>query len=82
MSILSTTGSASNLLDVLIDKMNLPNDAALGRRMGMSAPAISKLRNGKMEVGATFLINAHEETGLTIAELKEHAGLPPAKPYK
>ncbi len=65
------------LLDALIAKMGLKNDAALSRRLEVAPPVISKLRHRRLPVGASFLINAHEESGYSIAEMKSLAGLPP-----
>lgn len=79
MSILSTKGSASNLLDKLIFALNLANDAALSRALNYAPPVISKLRNSRIPIGDGFLIEAHEVSGFSIAELKEFAGMPPAK---
>jgi len=71
----STKGSTNRLLDVLIDVMGVKNDAGLARRIGFSPQKISRMRVGNLPAGASFLINAHEESGIPIAELKMFAGL-------
>lgn len=58
------------LFDVIISKMNLKNDAALGRLLRLNAPAVSKIRNGRMPLGASIIIRVHEETGMSIKEIK------------
>lgn len=71
----STNGSGATLLDNLISHMHLKNDAALSRALGISPPVISKIRSGTFRVGANFLIKAHEESDLPIAQLKLFAGI-------
>ncbi len=65
------------LLDALIAKMGLKNDAALSRRLGTSPPAISKIRHRTIPIGAKFLVSAHDASELSIREMKALAGLPP-----
>ncbi|WP_194726996.1 hypothetical protein [Noviherbaspirillum malthae] len=65
---------ANHLLDILIDKLNLKNDAALCRKLGVTPPVLSKIRHGKMPVGATLLITMHEESGISIKELRRLMG--------
>lgn len=63
-------GDANPLLDTVIDRLKLRNDAALSRALEVAPPVISKLRHGRLHVGPTLLIRMHEETGLSIRELK------------
>jgi hypothetical protein len=64
----------NNLLDRIIERMKLKNDAALSRMLEVAPPVISKIRHGRLPVGASLLIRMHEETGMTIAELRELMG--------
>ena len=64
----------NNLLDALITKMKLKNDAALARRLRVAPPVMSKLRHGRLSLGAVLLLRMHEETGLPIAHLRALAG--------
>ena len=73
---MTRTATAADLLDVVIDKLKLKNDAALATELDMSKPAISKMRNGVLPVGAVTLVRMHEATGMTIGELREAMGLP------
>lgn len=57
-------------IDRLLVVMALKNDAALSRALGIAPPVISKIRHGDLPVGASLLINAHEESGLSIKEMK------------
>jgi hypothetical protein len=70
----SVPRDVNHLLDVLIDKLNLKNDAALCRTLRVVPPVISKLRHGKMSVGPALLITMHEESGISIKELRTLMG--------
>lgn len=70
---------ASKLFDHLLNKLiGKKNDAAWSRKLEVAPPVISKIRNGKLEIGATLILRIHEEFDMSIAEIKELAGLPPA----
>ncbi|MBR7793810.1 hypothetical protein KDM87_14525 [Undibacterium sp. FT147W] len=62
-------------IDLLIQTMELKNDAALSRVLEVAPPVISKIRHGRLPVGASMLISAHEESGLSIREMKDVLGL-------
>lgn len=79
--LVSNQGNPATLLDNLILGMNLKNDADLARRLQVAPPVISKIRHCKLPVGAGFLINAHEESGFSIKELKQFAGIKPFTPF-
>jgi hypothetical protein len=64
----------NHLLDSIQGKMNLKNDAALSRLLTVAPPVISKIRHGRLPVGASLLIRMHEETNLSISELRELMG--------
>jgi plasmid maintenance system antidote protein VapI len=63
------------LLDTLLTKLQLKNDAALARALEMSPPQISKIRHNRIKVGSTMLIRMHEASELSIRDLKALAGL-------
>ena len=65
---------ANNLLDELIERMNLKNDAALSRALEVLPPVISKLRHRRLPVGASMLIRMHETSGISIKELRALMG--------
>ena len=52
----------NKLLDTLIEKLNLKNDAELCRVLEVQPPIISKIRHGKLAVGATILLRMHEKS--------------------
>lgn len=60
----------NNLLDTLIDKLDLKNDAALSRALEVAPPVISKIRHRSLPVGASMLIRMHEVSGLSIKDLR------------
>lgn len=64
----------NNLIDTVIEKLQLKNDAALARVLGVAPPVISKLRGEKLRVGPSILISMHECTNLSIKELRELMG--------
>ncbi|MDY7575934.1 hypothetical protein [Actimicrobium sp. CCI2.3] len=60
----------NNLLDSLISKLNLKNDAALSRALEVAPPVISKIRHRRLPVGASLLIRMHEVSDLSIRDLR------------
>src|SRR5579872_5161296 len=64
----------NNLLDALIEKLALKNDAALSRALEVAPPVISKVRHRRLPVGASLLIRMHEESGLNVKELRALMG--------
>ncbi|GIZ53157.1 hypothetical protein [Noviherbaspirillum aridicola] len=64
----------NNLLDALIEKLNLKNDAALSRALEVAPPVISKIRHRRLPVGASLLIRMHEVSDLSIKELRNLMG--------
>lgn len=70
----AVTYDPGHLLDALIEKLQLKNDAGLSRRLGVHAPLISKMRHRRLPVGSAILIRMHEESDLTISELRALLG--------
>lgn len=66
----------NKLLDTLIEKLNLKNDAELCRLLEVQPPIISKIRHGKLAVGATILLRMHEKSDISIRDLKELSATP------
>ena len=64
----------NNLLESLIKKLNLKNDAALSRALEVAPPLISKIRHRRLPVGASLLIRMHEVSDLSIKDLRELMG--------
>jgi hypothetical protein len=68
------TYDPDRLLNTLIEKMRLKNDAALSRALEVAPPVISKIRHRRLPVGASLLIRMHEVSELSIRELRELMG--------
>lgn len=62
------------LLDSLLSKLQLKNDAALARALEVAPPIISKIRHRRLPVGASILIRMHEVSDMPVAELRELLG--------
>ena len=58
------------LLDTLIARLQLKNDAALCRLLEVGPPVISKIRHKRLPIGSSMLIRMHEISNLTIRELR------------
>jgi plasmid maintenance system antidote protein VapI len=62
------------LLDAMLEKLQLKNDAALCRALEVAPPVISKIRHRRLPVGASLLIRMHEVTDMSVAQLREILG--------
>ena len=60
----------NRLLDAIIAKLRLKNDAALSRILEVAPPVISKIRHNTLPIGATLLLRMHEESEFSIRELR------------
>lgn len=68
------TYNPNDLIDGLIALLKLKNDAALCRLLGVSRPVISRIRHRTLPVTASILLKMHEETGLSVGELRNLLG--------
>ena len=64
----------NHLLDTLIKKLGIKNDAALSRALEVAPPVISKIRHNRLPVGASLLIRMHEVSDISIRELRQLLG--------
>lgn len=64
------------LLDYVIGRLKLKNDAALSRVLKINAPAICNIRAKRLPVGNALLISLHDVTGLPIKVLRTMGGIP------
>lgn len=64
----------NKLLDTVIARLGLHNDAALCRELGVSAPVISKIRHKRLPIGASLLMRLHEASEISIRELRDLMG--------
>lgn len=64
-------GENMKLLDYLKEKFEIKNDRHLSMALEIAHPTISKIRHGKANVSAEFMIAVHEKFNMPIAEIKE-----------
>ncbi|WP_420106867.1 hypothetical protein [Herbaspirillum huttiense] len=62
--------SAATLIDNVIDRPGLKNDAALARELWTYATVISKIRNNRIPVGPLMILRIHEATGWPTRQIK------------
>jgi plasmid maintenance system antidote protein VapI len=67
----------NRLIDALILRKALKNDAALCRFLQVSPPLISRIRHGKLKVSGDVMIRMHEAFDMPIAELRQLIGTTP-----
>ncbi|MFL6708014.1 MAG: hypothetical protein ACJ8HI_07385 [Massilia sp.] len=60
----------ANVLDAIIAKLKLKNDAQLSRVLEVAPPVISKIRHRSLPIGATILLRMHEASSISIRELR------------
>lgn len=76
---LTTTMYASHydpnhLLDVLLARLELKNDAALSRALDVARPVLVSIRQRSLGVGAWLLLRMAEASNLSIADLRSLMG--------
>lgn len=67
-SALATKHENAKLLDTAISRLGVKNDAALSRAMEIAPPHFSKIRHGKLAVGAVLAIRLEEVASIPIKE--------------
>lgn len=65
--------NVAKLLDALIERFKLKNDAALSRASGLSPAVISKLRNGHLGLSAGVILSIHEHLSVPVKEIRQLA---------
>jgi transcriptional regulator with XRE-family HTH domain len=58
------------LLDAVMEALSLKSDAGLARRLDVTPPLISLLRNGKRRIGPNMLLRIHEASDMPISQLR------------
>jgi plasmid maintenance system antidote protein VapI len=66
----SSTDQSNRLLDALLERLQLKNDAALSRYLEVTPTLLSKLRHGNLQISPAFLLRAHDVTDISIVELR------------
>lgn len=62
--------NSNALLDAVIQKLELRNDIQMARKLGLSAPQVSKLRHQKSRVTGDILLRMYDATGMSIEQLR------------
>jgi len=65
---------ANHLLDVLLQRHKLKNDAALARVLNLAPTVISKLRHHRLPISSTLILNIHETFDMPVAEVRRLGG--------
>lgn len=60
----------NRVLDAIMEKLELKNDAQLSRALEVAPPVISKIRHYTLPIGATILLRMHEVSDISIRELR------------
>ncbi len=58
------------ILDVLKEKYDLKNDAAIAKALEIAPPIVSRIRNAKSNVSAEIILKIHETFGMPVADIK------------
>ena len=70
----------NRVLDAIMEKLGLKNDAALSRALEVAPPVISKIRHRTLPIGATILLRMHEVSNFSIRELRALMAVQPGSP--
>lgn len=70
----------NRVLDAIMEKLHLKNDAALSRALEVAPPVISKIRHRTLPIGATILLRMHEVSDFSIRELRALMAVQPGSP--
>lgn len=65
------TSAKHALLDELLVRGKLKNDAALARELEVAPPTISKVRTRTLPLGAVLRIRINEVFGMAFSEMRE-----------
>lgn len=66
-----TPQTANALLDAVILKNQLKNDAALSRLLGVAPPVVSKVRHQRLPIGLSLLVRIHDKACINIDESRK-----------
>lgn len=62
----------NGLLDLLIEVLDLKNDAALARALDVSRQTVCHWRHCRIPFGATHILRAHDVSEIAIAKIKAY----------
>lgn len=64
--------TGGEFLDMVKMHLKVTTDSALAKVLGTSPPYISKVRSGRLPIQPAVVVRVHEETGLSIRDLKRY----------
>jgi hypothetical protein len=64
----------NGLLDAVMEKHGLKNDAALAHFLKVAPPLVSKARHKRMPVGSSLILKCIEIGGMTLQEIRGFVG--------
>ncbi len=64
-----------NLLDAMLDRFGLKNDAALSRTLELAPAVISKIRHKHAAITPGILVRMHDITGWAIGDMRAQMGV-------
>jgi antitoxin component HigA of HigAB toxin-antitoxin module len=62
------------LLDYLLAQRKLRSDRALAKDLGSTPSIISRVRNGKLNLGPAIILRIHEKYGIPVVKIREMIG--------
>lgn len=62
----------NGLLDEVSDMLNVKNDAALSRALGVTPAIISKARHHVQRIGPSLLVKCHEAAGISFPAIRAY----------
>ncbi len=62
------------LLNLLMDRMHLTEEGELAKRLRMDKRLLRKIRERRLQISGSMLMQMQEATGITIAELRRILG--------
>lgn len=65
------------LFDAVMEKLDVPSDAAGARALDTAASVISKMRHKRIPVGAAMILRIYDVTGLSIEKIRQLLGVKP-----
>ena len=65
---------SAKLLDAVIAKLNLKNDAQLSRALEIGPDRVSNIRHNKSNVGSALVIRIHKLTKISVEDIEAMIG--------
>jgi len=66
----ATIAGINQLLNQLMQRGSLKNDAALSRALDVAPPVVSKLRSGRLPLGATIILRIHDVFDIAVRDIR------------